>query len=105
VRLNLVLRNNFRNLSKTFDYRSDSESIVDKRHSFVFEPIFTLCICIFLIFLGKMLRFQKHCILTQGVFNQVIFKERVETFRITKEREEDEVPADVNGTHSSLDSK
>lgn len=33
-------------MSKTFDYHSAQSKVVDKRHSFVFEPIFTSGICI-----------------------------------------------------------
>jgi len=78
--------------------------LVDKRHSFVFDLFFNnsgICIS-FPNILGKMLRFQNIGHINGRAFvNQVYFR-RVELFPYKNEREEDEVPADVNGTHFVL---
>lgn len=88
------LAQQFSYLSKTFDYRSDQSQLVDKRHSFVFEPIFTSGICILPNISGKNVEISEALHINAGrLLTKYISEEW--NFSYNEEREEDEVPADV----------
>ncbi|AEF56040.1 hypothetical protein [Marinomonas posidonica] len=88
------LAQQFSYLSKTFDYRSDHSQLVDKRHSFVFEPIFTSGICILPNISGKNVEISEALHINAGrLLTKYISEEW--NFSYNEEREEDEVPADV----------
>ncbi|MFT6656385.1 MAG: hypothetical protein ACJAWI_003168, partial [Marinomonas primoryensis] len=88
------LAQQFSYLSKTFDYRSDQNPLVDKRHSFVFEPIFTSGICILPNISGKNVEISEALHINAGrLLTKYISEEW--NFSYNEEREEDEVPADV----------
>ena len=88
------LAQQFSYLSKTFDYRSDQSQMVDKRHSFVFEPIFTSGICILPNISGKNVEISEALHINAGrLLTKYISEEW--NFSYNEEREDDEVPADV----------
>ncbi|ETI59336.1 hypothetical protein [Marinomonas profundimaris] len=88
------LAQQFSYLSKTFDYRSDQAQMADKRHSFVFEPIFTSGICILPNISGKNVEISEALHINAGrLLTKYISEEW--NFSYNEEREEDEVPADV----------
>ncbi|NVK74819.1 MAG: hypothetical protein HWE24_15220 [Oceanospirillaceae bacterium] len=88
------LAQQFSYLSKTFDYRSDQSQMADKRHSFVFEPIFTSGICILPNISGKNVEISEALHINAGrLLTKYISEEW--NFSYNEEREDDEVPADV----------
>ena len=88
------LAQQFSYLSKTFDYRSDQSQMADKRHSFVFEPIFTSGICILPNIAGKNVEISEALHINAGrLLTKYISEEW--NFSYNEEREDDEVPADV----------
>ncbi|MFM2484203.1 hypothetical protein [Celerinatantimonas yamalensis] len=88
------LAQQFSYLSKTFDYRAVQNQQVDKRHSFVFEPIFTSGICILPNISGHDLDISEALHINAGrLLTKYISEEW--NFSYNEEREEDEVPEDV----------
>ncbi|MFM2479994.1 hypothetical protein [Celerinatantimonas sp. YJH-8] len=88
------LAQQFSYLSKTFDYRSVQEQSSDKRHSFVFEPIFTSGICILPNISGHNLDISEALHINAGrLLTKYISEEW--NFSYNEEREDDEIPADV----------
>lgn len=88
------LAQQFSYLSKTFDYRSDQSQLADKRHSFVFEPIFTSGICILPNISGKSVEISEALHINAGrLLTKYISEEW--NFSYNEERDNDEVPADV----------
>ncbi|MBJ7539278.1 hypothetical protein [Marinomonas transparens] len=90
------LAQQFSYLSKTFDYRSDQSQsqLADKRHSFVFEPIFTSGICILPNISGKNVEISEALHINAGrLLTKYISEEW--NFSYNEEREDDEVPGDM----------
>lgn len=88
------LAQQFSYLSKTFDYHSVQNQQQDKRHSFVFEPIFTSGICILPNISGHNLDISEALHINAGrLLTKYISEEW--NFSYNEEREEDEVPEDV----------
>ncbi|CAG9000899.1 MAG: hypothetical protein CENE_02906 [Candidatus Celerinatantimonas neptuna] len=88
------LAQQFSYLSKTFDYHSVQNQPQDKRHSFVFEPIFTSGICILPNISGHNLDISEALHINAGrLLTKYISEEW--NFSYNEEREEDEVPEDV----------
>ena len=88
------LAQQFSYLSKTFDYRADQSKAEDKRHSFVFEPIFTSGICILPNISGKNVEISEALHINAGrLLTKYVSEEW--NFSYNEEREDDEVPADV----------
>ncbi|MFM2478418.1 hypothetical protein [Celerinatantimonas sp. MCCC 1A17872] len=88
------LAQQFSYLSKTFDYKVVQNQQVDKRHSFVFEPIFTSGICILPNISGHNLDISEALHINAGrLLTKYISEEW--NFSYNEEREEEEVPADV----------
>jgi hypothetical protein len=88
------LAQQFSYLSKTFDYRSDQSRLADKRHSFVFEPIFTSGICILPNISGKNVEISEALHINAGrLLTKYISEEW--NFSYNEERDNDELPEDV----------
>lgn len=88
------LAQQFSYLSKTFDYHSVQNQVGDKRHSFVFEPIFTSGICILPNISGHNLDISEALHINAGrLLTKYISEEW--NFSYNEEREEEEVPEDV----------
>ncbi|MEP0072327.1 MAG: hypothetical protein ABJE79_06465 [Marinomonas sp.] len=90
------LAQQFSYLSKTFDYRSDQSQsrLADKRHSFVFEPIFTSGICILPNISGKNVEISEALHINAGrLLTKYISEEW--NFSYNEERDNDELPEDV----------
>ncbi|MEP0356533.1 hypothetical protein [Paraglaciecola sp.] len=90
------LAQQFSYLSKTFDYHSGQSQLADKRHSFVFEPIFTSGICILPNISGKNVDISEALHINAGrLLTKYISEEW--NFSYNEERNNDELPADVMG--------
>lgn len=90
------LAQQFSYLSKTFDYHSaqSQSQLVDKRHSFVFEPIFTSGICILPNISGKNVEISEALHINAGrLLTKYISEEW--NFSYNEERDNDEGAADV----------
>lgn len=88
------LAQQFSYLSKTFDYRAEVNNAVDKRHSFVFEPIFTSGICILPNISGKDIDISEALHINAGRLLTKYVSEEWD-FSYNEERDNDEDPENV----------
>ncbi|SBS31456.1 hypothetical protein MSP8887_01521 [Marinomonas spartinae] len=88
------LAQQFSYLSKTFDYRAELNKAVDKRHSFVFEPIFTSGICILPNISGKDIDISEALHINAGRLLTKYVSEEWD-FSYNEERDNDEDPENV----------
>ncbi|GAA0831774.1 MULTISPECIES: hypothetical protein [Marinomonas] len=88
------LAQQFSYLSKTFDYRVEEKNAVDKRHSFVFEPIFTSGICILPNISGRNIDISEALHINAGRLLTKYVSEEWD-FSYNEERDNDQVPENV----------
>ena len=88
------LAQQFSYLSKTFDYKSDQGQILDKRQSFVFEPIFTSGFCILPNISGKSVEISEALHINAGRLLTKYVSEEWD-FSYNKDTDEEEKAEDV----------